>query len=171
MFIQGFYNAGSNIQVSDTINVKLRNTVSPYAVVDNSPAVVSSSGIAVLSFSIAPAGTYYLAITHRNSIETWSSAGVVLTSGSYNLSTASTQAYGSNLMQVDTSPLRFAVYGGDQNQDGFVNLTDVVNVYNNASGFVDGYKSTDMNGDNITDLTDVVLTYNNSLNFVSVKRP
>jgi len=171
MFIQGFYNAGSNTQVSDTINVKLRSTVSPYTVVDNSPAVVSSSGIAILSFSIVPAGTYYLTVTHRNSVETWSASGVVLTSGSYNLSTSTSQAFGGNLIQVDTSPLRFAIYGGDQNQDGFVNLTDVINVYNASSIFETGYKSTDMNGDNVTDLTDVVITYNNSSIFVSIKKP
>ena len=57
------------------------------------------------------------------------------------------------------------------NQDGFIDLTDVILVYNDASAFVTGYESTDVNGDSITDLTDVLITYNNSIKFISVIRP
>ncbi|MEZ4690310.1 MAG: hypothetical protein R3A12_09065 [Ignavibacteria bacterium] len=68
-------------------------------------------------------------------------------------------------------PLRFGVYSGDQNQNGIVDLTDIVNVSNAASLFTNGYVSTDMNGDNISDLTDVVITSNNASAFISKITP
>ena len=75
------------------------------------------------------------------------------------------------MKQIDTLPLRFGIYSGDQNQDGSVNLTDVVNVYNNANTFVNGYVASDMNGDNITDLSDLVITSNNASAFVAKVTP
>jgi hypothetical protein len=75
------------------------------------------------------------------------------------------------MKQADSSPLRFAIYSGDENQDGFVNLTDVVNVYNNATTFINGYVASDMNGDNLTDLSDIVITSNNAGAFVGKVTP
>ena len=90
---------------------------------------------------------------------------------SYFFSTSLSQAYGNNMTQVDASPVRFGIYSGDENQDGAVNLTDIVNVNNNATAFINGYVSSDMNGDNLTDLADVVITYNNSVGFVGKVTP
>lgn len=169
-FIEGFYNPVSNIMVSDTAKVYLRNATSPYALVDSTKSILNSSGTGIFTFSNPiNAVSYYIVIKHRNSIETWSSSGNAFTSNTltYNFSTSSTQAYGNNMRQVDAAPLTYAVYSGDVNQDGFVNLTDIVAVYNGSSSFITGYVSTDVNGDNIVDLTDLVITYNNSSNFVS----
>ncbi|MBK8553938.1 MAG: FG-GAP repeat protein [Ignavibacteria bacterium] len=174
-FIEGFYNSATDLQVSDTIKVYLRNTVTPFAKIDSVKAVVTSNGSASLVFGNAPTGTYYIVTTHRNSLETWSkSGGESLTRGStvsYNFSNASSQAFGDNIKQVDASPLRFADYSGDVNQDGFINLTDVITIYNDAGNFVTGYKVTDVNGDSITDLSDVLITNNNSVGFVTVVKP
>jgi len=52
-----------------------------------------------------------------------------------------------------------------------IDLSDVLQVYNDASLFNSGYIVTDINGDNISDLSDVLITSNNSNNFVSVVRP
>ena len=175
MFIEGFYNSATDLQVSDTIKVYLRNTVSPFAKVDSAKAVVSANGSTALLFGNAPTGTYYIVTTHRNSLETWSKPGgeslVRGTSAIYNFSNASSQAFGNNIKQVDTSPLRFAVFSGDVNQDGFINLADVVGIYNDAGNFVTGYKVTDVNGDSITDLSDVIIANNNSVGFVNVVKP
>lgn len=175
MFIEGFYNSASDLQVSDTIKVYLRNTVSPFAKVDSAKGVVSSSGSASLLFGNAPTGQYYIVSTHRNSLETWSkSGGESLTRGSavsYDFSNASTQAFGNNMKQVDASPVRFADFSGDVNQDGFINLADVITIYNDAGNFVTGYKVTDVNGDNISDLSDVIIANNNSVGFVTLVKP
>ena len=83
-----------------------------------------------------------------------------------------TYAYGNNENQVDNSPYNvFAFYSGDVNQDGFIDLTDVISISNAANIFLTGYVVTDLTGNNVVDLTDVVMAYNNSVNFVSVIRP
>jgi hypothetical protein len=157
MFIEGFYNAGSNSQVSDTIQVELRNAGSPFAVADQTRAVVSANGTVQLKFGNASNGNYYIAVKHRSSIETWS---------------AGTQAFGSNMIQVDASPVRFAMYSGDVNQDGTVDATDVSTIDNDASNFVSGYVVTDLTGDDFVDGTDFAIADNNAANFVSaVVRP
>ena len=174
VLIEGFYNSSTDTMVGDTVRVYLRNLSSPYAIVDSSACYLSSSGIGTLIFSNAFNGTnYYLDIRHRNSIETWSAAGQSFTSffGTYDFSNANSQAYGNNMAQVNTSPVKFALFSGDVNQDGFVELSDVVLIYNDASNFVTGYANTDVNGDNLIDLSDLLITYNNSSAFVSKVTP
>ncbi len=173
-FIEGFYNPVSNIMVSDTVKLYLRNSFPPYAVIDSTASVLNSSGTGTFTFSNpVNAVSYFIVFKHRNSIETWSSAGNAFTSNSlaYNFTTANTQAYGNNMKQVDAAPVTYAVYSGDVNQDGFVNLTDIIEVYNYSANFITGYVPADVNGDNVADLTDVVITYNNSSNFVSKITP
>jgi hypothetical protein len=75
------------------------------------------------------------------------------------------------MKQVDNSPVRFAVYSGDVNQDGTVDLTDIVLCFNDANAFTSGYVNTDLNGDDFVDLTDITIAYNNSNSFVSKITP
>jgi hypothetical protein len=173
-FIEGFYNSISNNMISDTVRVYLKNTSSPYATIDSSKGILSNSGTGTFLFSNAVNGTnYYLEVKHRNSIETWSNSVVIFSAGllTYDFSNAANKAYGDNQKEVDATPVRFSFYSGDFNLDGFVNLDDVIGVYNAAGNFVNGYVSADMNGDNLTDLADVIITNNNSNNFVSVVKP
>ena len=90
---------------------------------------------------------------------------------SYDFSTDANKAYGNNLSLVDNSPVRFAMFSGDVNQDGTVDASDLSLIDNDAVNFVTGYVSTDLNGDNFVDATDFSLADNNALNFVSVIRP
>ncbi len=174
LLIEGFYDAGNNAQVSDTIRVELRNPNSPYAIVDQAKGVVGSNGTAQLFFGNVSSGNYYIAVEHRNSILTWSANTVLIISdgtNSYDFSTASSQAYGSNMIQVDESPVRFAIYGGDVNQDGTVDATDVSTIDNDAFNFLDGYVVTDLTGDDFVDGTDFAIADNNAANFVSAITP
>ena len=75
------------------------------------------------------------------------------------------------MINVDASPVKYAVYSGDVNNDGTIDLNDVLSVYNGASVFSTGYVVNDVNGDNIVDLNDILITYNNSAAFVAVARP
>lgn len=170
MFIQGFYNSVTDAMVEDTVTVYLREASSPYALVDFAQSVINSSGLGTSMFSnISNSVDYYIQINHRNSIDTWSSSGQSFNNYimNYDFSNSSAMAFGSNMIQVDASPLRFAIYGGDVNQDGAVDLSDITLVYNDAFNFVTGYALTDVTGDNNVDLSDIALTYNNSANFVS----
>ena len=172
--LEGSYNDSTNVKVSDTAKVYLRSATSPYLVVDSAAAVLNTSGTATFIFkNISNGIPYYIDLRHRNSIETWSASpqSFMNTSLNYDFSTSLSQAFGNNIIQVDASPLRFAIYSGDANQDGTVDVTDVVNVYNDALNFVSGYVTTDITGDNFVDVADLVITYNNSINFVSVVRP
>ena len=159
--------------MKDTVKAILRNIISPFNKIDSSMAVIDSvSFTGFFIFKNAPSGTYYIQLMHRNTIETWSkSGGESMTGGilkNYDFTTASSQAFGNNMVLKGT---KYCIFSGDVNKDGFVNLTDVINIYNDAGMFTTGYKVTDVNGDNISDLADVLIAYNNSTGFVSVVRP
>ena len=174
LYIQGFYNATSNNMVNDTVRVYLKNNSSPYNTIDSSKGILNSSGTGNLLFPNAVNGVnYYIQIKHRNSLETWSKTAQTFVSNSltYNFTTSNTKAYGNNMINVDASPVGYAVYNGDVNKDGTIDLNDVLQTYNAANVFTSGYVVTDNNGDNIVDLNDILIAYNNSAAFVAVIRP
>ncbi|MBV6480266.1 MAG: hypothetical protein HGGPFJEG_03123 [Ignavibacteria bacterium] len=174
IFTQGFYDATSNSMVRDTARVYLRYSTSPYAIADSSKAYLTSSGTGTFSFLNSQNNVdYYIVLKHRNSVETWSSTLEHFSSEllTYNFSDAITKAYGSNMIQVDTSPVMFATYGGDVNQDGTVDATDVSTIDNDAANFVSGYVVTDLTGDDFVDGSDFSITDNNAASFVSVVTP
>ena len=172
--VEGFYSRGLNLMVSDTFTVQLRSSSSPYNVIDYSTSILNTSGVGTFDFDSVTYGIpYYIVLKHRNSIETWSATAQSFVSGSffYNFTNSSSQAFGSNMTQVDNSPVRFAIYGGDVNQDGTVDATDVSMIDNNAANFVSGYVVTDLTGDDFVDGTDFAIADNNAANFVSVITP
>jgi hypothetical protein len=174
VFFEGFYNAGTDSQVNDTVRVYLRNSSSPYQAVDSAKAIADVNGSAVLMFANAPSDTYYVALAHRNTIETWSASPIAMTNGdsaNYNMSVSIVQAFGNNLIQVDNSPVRFALFSGDANQDGTVDATDLSIIDNDAANFSSGYLPTDINGDDFIDGTDFAIADNNAANFISVIEP
>lgn len=170
-FIEGFYIENMNSMRSDTIRAYLRDTLSPYVVIDSSRSLLSQSGNASMQFTKAQNGRrYFLQLRHRNSVETWSkTAGVTFasSSASFDFSTSSSQAFGSNMKLVDSVPVRYAVFSGDVNQDGVVDLTDLGLTDNLAFVFATGYLPEDVNGDNYVDLADIVVIDNNASAFVA----
>ena len=174
VFFEGFYNSGTNLQVADTARVYLRNSSFPYSIVDSAISVSDSAGNAELEFGDAPSGNYFICVKHRNTIETWSSSAIAFTAGSpasYSFSVAASQAYGSNLVQIDNSPVRFALYSGDANQDKTVDATDLSLIDNDAASFSSGYLPADINGDSFVDGTDYAISDNNATLFISVIEP
>jgi hypothetical protein len=174
--IQGMYDPVLDTEVPDTIKVYLRNSTSPFERVDSSKNILLGPGTGQqFLFRNAQNGIpYYLEVTHRNALTTWSAAPVSFVNGDASIaySVDKIYAYGNNEIQVDTSPYNvFAFYSGDVNQDGFIDLTDVLTIYNSANSFLTGYVATDLTGDSIVDLTDMLLAYNNSVKFVSVMKP
>lgn len=173
--LQGFYNAGTNSMIRDTMRFYLRNSLTPYAIIDSSKSYLGSLGNTDVTFPNSLPGKYYLMLKHRNSIETWSSTALnfdaFTQSVTYNFKTDIASAYGNNMIQVDSSPIRYALYGGDVNQDGIVDGTDGILIDNDASNFATGYLSTDLNGDEVIDGSDAVIADNNAANFVSAITP
>ncbi|MBL8008850.1 MAG: hypothetical protein JNJ56_15115, partial [Ignavibacteria bacterium] len=87
---------------------------------------------------------------------------------SYDFTDSITKAYGNNMVFKGG---KYSIYSGDVDQDGFIDLTDELLIYNDGSIFKTGYVFTDINGDRIVDLLDLLITYNNAVNFVSLIRP
>lgn len=146
--IQGFYNPTSNkMNIKDTARVYLRNISSPFSIVDSSKAVIDSiTYTGNFVFTKVTAGTYYIVVKHRNSVETWSKSGgkqyIPGTAFTYNFNTDSTQAYGNNEVRVSSSPLTYAIYNGDENQNGIIDLNDIIANYDDAGIFATGlYKN------------------------------
>lgn len=173
-YIEGFYNFNTNTMVGDTVTVYLRSIFTPYLIVDSAKGYLNSSGEGMFNFNHANNATsYYIIIKHRNSLETWSALGQSFVASQlfYSLSTSSSQAYGNNLVQVDNSPTRFAIFSGDVNQDGIIDAADLSAVDNDAFNSVSGYVNTDVNGDDFVDASDLSIVDNNSHNIVLVRNP
>ncbi|HMS33482.1 MAG TPA: YCF48-related protein, partial [Ignavibacteria bacterium] len=173
--LEAMYDTGTNNLVrKDTVKVYLRNSTSPYAVVDSAKSIIDTVTLSgQFTFPNAPSGTYYIQVNHFNSIETWSkNGGETMISGTpynYDFTSAALKAYGSNQVLVGSE---WSTFSGDVNQDGIIDLTDVVLISNDVNDFVTGsYVVTDLNADNAVTLADLIIAYNNSSSFVIVNRP
>ena len=163
--VEGLYNGTS--MVPDTMTVELRNTTSPYPLLESKKIFLNTLGTGVGSYSTVADGTpFYIVLKHRNGLETWSATGKAFTAGTLaiDLTTDSANAYGFNMIKKGT---KWCVYSGDVNRDGVIDLTDVLAVDVDNINFATGYQSTDMNGDNLVDLSDLIYVNNNSLRFIS----
>ena len=168
------------IGFQDTVRVYLRSTVAPYTIVDSAKGVNEYSSFVeymyVYSYfnNVTTTGTYYVVLKHRNSIETWSKPKQLFNDviPQYRFVDSLSQAYGSNLKLLTVNPYPlYGFYSGDVNQDGTIDLTDVITINNDANIFSTGYLNSDVNGNNATDLSDVLIALNNANIFVSVIRP
>lgn len=175
LFPKGFYNNSTGkLNSRDTIRTFIRQTGSPYNVVDSALSIFDSvTFVAKFNFKYASSGTYYIQTKHRNALETWSASGVSFSASSdnfYDFTTAASQAYGNNEDPTPT-PVKWGMFSGDVTQEGVVDVDDLVLVYNDAINFGSGYLVTDVNGDGVVDVDDLLIIYNNAYNFVSVARP
>ncbi len=173
--IQGFWNPATDLMVTDTLTATVRSSVSPYGIISSGKDLSSNYGGSIITVgpTVLNSVPYYIQMNHRNSIETWSKTTLTFSNNDlyYDFHTSANRAYGDNQIQVDASPVRFAFYGGDVNQDGTVEITDIVEVFNDGNNFVSGYVNTDVDGNNFVDLSDLTLTLNNSNSFISRVTP
>jgi peptidoglycan/xylan/chitin deacetylase (PgdA/CDA1 family) len=166
--IEGLYN--DTLMLQDTVTVELHNSTSPFELVDSQKGVLDSVGVGTFTFTIAVNDTpYYLAVKHRNSVETWSSEVHTFTSYalSYDFTNSQNQAYGNNLKLKGG---KYCIYTGDVNQDGFVTGEDFTGIDNDASNFV-YHLVNDLNGDGFVTGYDFTCIDNNSASFIQQKVP
>jgi len=165
---EGLYNIVSG-QVSrkDTFTVCLRSISSPYLKIDSAKAVVDSVNFSgIFNFINTPAGTYYAALKHFNSIETWSKSGGIpmnyTDTSFYDFTSSASQAYGGNLVLHGG---KYCIYSGDVNQDGITDGSDLMKIFNDSyAGLTGRYLASDLNGDNIADAADLSILDNNVFN-------
>lgn len=166
---EGFRTA-SGISAHDTMKVYLRNSSSPYTIIDNAKICKGIQG--AVSFLSAATGSFYIQVVHRNSISVWSANTVSYTSSGtvkkYLFTPCACQAFGSNQVQIFG---KNCFYGGDTNQDGIVDATDYSEIDNAANEFISGYVNSDLTGDEIVDGTDASICENNASNFIAVISP
>jgi hypothetical protein len=170
-YIEGIYNEITNVLTGDTVRVYLRNSSAPFSLKDSSVAVLNTDGNSSLFFiNGSNSIDYYLVISHRNSLETWSSIPVSFNNNymEYDFSVSAGKAYGNNQVLKGSS---YCIYSGDVMKNGSIDLDDYVTVYNDAGNYVTGYSRSDLNGNAIVDLEDLIICINNAGNFISKQSP
>ncbi|MBK7965244.1 MAG: hypothetical protein IPK10_08065 [Bacteroidetes bacterium] len=185
LFVEGFYFGGGlmqsplfnsflviNSNECDTIIVELRDPMSPTSVVEADTVVLMTNGTASANFSALVNGNaYYIVVRGRNFVQTWTDLPVTLLPlTNYVFSTAASQAYGSNQIQVDQGV--FAFYSGDLiPQDEFIDILDQSFVDNDVFNFTSGYVISDLSGDGFVDILDQAILDNNLFNFIGSVHP
>lgn len=180
--LQGLQSNMVSPRVRDTVTVSLRESFSPFAMLEKRKIYLDSAfnipgnysyGIKSEELSLLKNDiSYYITVEHRNSIASWSNpvsvTGDVL---QYNFTTSLSNTLGNNSIRVNGAA---SFYTGDVDttHDGCVNLTDLVSTYNLSASFVSGsYLISDLNFDGVTNLADVLLIFNNAANFVCTIQP
>lgn len=169
---QGMLN-GTTLSLRDSVKAYLRNNSSPYNKVDSAVSAIDSLTLnAAFVFKNVSTGTYYLQIMHRNALETWSkNGGEFLNSGAvsnYDFTASQSQAYGNNMIQVGS---KWCIYSGDVDGDGNIDITDIIEIYNDVVTVESGYLKTDLNGDGTIDVSDLLIAYNNATSIISKITP
>lgn len=144
--------------IADRITIELHEAGNYGTPVATTTANLLQDGTAVAY--LPETGTYYLTIKHRNHLETVSAATIdFAVATSYNFTTAASQAYGNNMLELEAGV--FGVYGGEVDQDGILTGADLVAATDNVRATVTGYVDTDVDGDGILTGADLVLITDN----------
>lgn len=138
--------------IADRITVELHNQ-SDYSIVEFTQTDVNllQDGTAVAF--LPETGVYYLTVKNRNHLETVSAVVIDMsTVSSYNFSSSVAQAYGSNQALLPNGLA--AMYSGDVNQDGVINVTDRQLVNTALIAGSTGYIDEDIDGNGVSLSTD-----------------
>jgi len=189
-FLEGFYydintmraniyDLGISTDPAETDTVTV-NLWAPASLVNSEPdhtvkAVLHTDGNATMQFPSALIGNeFYIAVKHRNHLETWSKLPVTFSSNTdYDFTDSLQKAYddGVNPPMSAVAGNKFAFYGGNVNQDGTVDASDMADVDNDNAVFAFGYNATDASGDGTTDASDISIVDNNQSLFLFYARP
>mgnify|MGYP003801722623 FL=1 len=116
------------------------------------------------------AGSYYITVKHRNSVETTTSAAVSFSGTTINYSFGTLAAvFGGNLSLSGDG--RYLIFAGDVNQDGVVDTQDYIGVDNDSYNYASGYLVTDVDGNGTVDTNDYIFIDNNNYNYVGAIHP
>lgn len=169
--LQGFYNPITDLMKSDTVKIYARHIAAPFTVLDSAKGYLNENGLGYFVFSnLGDSVQFQIQIIHRNSLETWSGGPALIFSGDslmYDMTDQSARAFGDNLILVNNVLGRYAIYSGDVNQDGVIDITDMMDIDNDVYNYASGYRQTDVNGDGFVDLSDAVIAGFNAGNYVT----
>jgi hypothetical protein len=183
VMLEGLYNGSGTMRqamdavgphwtagIADHITVEL-HTSAIYATIVYSATDVplSTTGAATVTIP-ANNGSYYITVKHRNSIETTTATAISFTGNTISHSFGiPVNVFGGNLgLSVDNF---YVIYGGDVNQDGFVDTRDYTLVDNNSASISKGYLTSDVDGNGIVDTRDYTPIDNNNGRLSKTKHP
>jgi hypothetical protein len=171
--IEGLYTSLlKEAMIEDTVIIELHKASSPWNLVASSGKIkLNSSGVGAAYFFLSSpenAASHYIAIKHRNAVETWSANPQTFTGGalSYDFTTASSKAYSDGvnpnppMKQIGT---KWSFWSGDVTHNYFVEYDDLLQVYNKYLLALEepGYWDEDVTGNGFVEFDDVLLVYNN----------
>lgn len=182
-FIQGYWHDSTGMlpvlayqsepttaNACDSIDVELHDENAPYSLMYSVRTVLNQDGTATCIFPPI-SGNYFIAVKHRNTIQTWTSDPVTFgyIPANYDFSTSFSQAFGDN--QVEVAPGVWAFFSGDINQDENIDLLDLGLLEIDISAFSFGYHPSDINGDGNVDLLDIPILETNINDFIFSYHP
>ena len=141
------------------------------ALVDTATGTLKTAGTLSVTFRTAAAGSYYIAVKGVNLLQTWSAEPQAVGSSplSYDFSSDATQAYGSNMREMETGV--WAFYSGDVNQDETVDSSDSDSLFSDIENSNFGVFATDLNGDGTVDSSDTDVFFINVENSIYSNHP
>ncbi len=175
LFLEGLFNTNTNTMfeakdgnsalpyygdnIADRIQVDLFDGNPPYAPIGVSISGIdlACSGLASFQISMLHNGDYFIRVSNRNHLATWSAIAVPFNSTivNYYFTTNLLQAYGSNpQIQVSMNPDLYAFYLGDLDQSGWVDSEDFNLFEMDLTQGSTGFYSTDFNGGGWVDSED-----------------
>jgi len=183
LFVEGYYLGGNTmnsvrlnqdyVSSADEVEILTVNLhdATTYALVDTATGTLKTDGSLSVTFRTAAAGSYYIAVKGVNLLQTWSSEPQAVGSSplSYDFSDAATQAYGSNMREMETGV--WAFYSGDINQDETVDNSDSDSLFSDIENSNFGVFVTDLNGDGTVDNSDTDVFYINVANSIYSSHP
>jgi hypothetical protein len=183
VFLEGLYNTATDqmnkaqdagpvnrfpATIADRITIELHEPGNYGTPVATTTANLLQDGTAVAY--LPESGSYYLTIKHRNHLETVSAATIdFATATSYNFTTAASQAYGNNMLELETGV--FGVYGGDVDQDGILTVIDLSASTDDVRAGQTGYLITDINGDALITVIDLAMITDNIRDGINGQTP
>lgn len=141
----------------DTLTLELRGASAPYMILHTVKTLLQTNGQFTCSLPVSVLGnSYYVALRHRNSIETWSANPITFAQNTnYDFTDAANKAYGDNQISIGSN--LYGLYSGDINQDQTIDALDYILQDEDVILSSSGYLSTDLTGDGVVDLFDYIL--------------
>ena len=179
LFIQGYYSGNGTMVPTlynegvqgnpptnvDTVEVELHEVNAPFNLAYTSKGMLHTDGSLKVTYPVEILGVpYYVAVKHRNTLQTWSAVPVALNT-LYNFTSSAGKAFGSNLIDPYGENI-WSLYNGDMNQDESIDIFDFPQLDFDILSFNFGYFNTDLNGDGSVDIFDFPVLDGNVLNFI-----
>jgi hypothetical protein len=162
--------------VSDRVSVDLMQTSAPFTVVFHADNVnLYTNGKCAFNIPGSITGSYYLLVHHRNSIAVCSAAPLSFGSTiNYNFSTSQLQAYqfpGGIDPMKQVAPGVFALYLGDIDQSGSVDIDDMSTLLPDVTNGTVAYVPSDVDGLGWVDIDDMSAIIPNMVDGVYAQSP